>query len=50
MYSDQLSLLNAVKMLELTNGYMVVVELDDREMPVSLDEVLMDILEMEEGL
>lgn len=50
IYSDQLSLLNAVKSLEPANGYMVVVELDDREMPVSLDEVLMDILEVEENL
>lgn len=50
IYSDQLTLLKAVKTLEPANGYMVVLEIDNREMPVSLDEVLMDILEVEEGL
>ncbi len=49
IYSDQITLLKAVKSLEPSNGYMIVLEVDDREMPVSLDDVLMDILEIEEN-
>ncbi len=48
LFSDQMLLVNVVKSLEPSKGYLIVVELDDREMPVSLDDVLMDILEVEE--
>jgi hypothetical protein len=50
LYSDQMLLVNAVKSFEPSRGYLIVFNLDDRDMPVSLDEVLMDILEFEENL
>ena len=50
IYSDQVSLLKVLKNFDPTKGYMIVIELDDQQNPVSLDEVLMDILEVEEAL
>jgi hypothetical protein len=49
IYSDQLLLVNAINSLGKVKGFMIVVNLDAKEMPVSLDEVLMDILEAEES-
>lgn len=48
LFSDQQVLINAIKSLEPSRGYLIVFDLDDREMPVTLDEVLMDILDAED--
>jgi hypothetical protein len=48
LFSDQSVLVNALKSLEPSRGYLIVFDIDDREMPVTLDEVLMDILEVED--
>ncbi len=49
IYSDQLLLVKAIQSIGKAKGFMIVVNLDEKEMPVSLDEVLMDILESEES-
>ena len=48
IYSDQILLVKAIQSIGKAKGFMIVVNLDAKEMPVSLDEVLMDILEAEE--
>jgi hypothetical protein len=45
--SDQLALIKAFARDGLTNGYLVVVEIDDRLTPVSLTDVMQDILAAE---
>lgn len=48
LYSDQLILIGSIKKLNIKNGYMIVIEIDDENRPVSLDDILLDILEVEE--
>lgn len=50
VYSDQLTLLKAFESSGGPNGYLVVVELDAQEKPVSITNVIADILKAEEKL
>jgi hypothetical protein len=47
--SDQVSLLKAFLSTGRKTGFLVVVELDSKARPVSLDEVIMDMLDAESG-
>ncbi|MDZ7318347.1 MAG: hypothetical protein ONB11_04280 [candidate division KSB1 bacterium] len=47
LISDQLRFINAFRLAGSKKGYFVVVELDDKQQPVVLEEVIMDILKAE---
>ncbi len=49
LISDQLRFINAFRSAGSTTGFLVVVELDDKEQPVVLDEVIVDLLKVEGG-
>jgi hypothetical protein len=48
--SDQAALINAVEKLNDQSGYFVVVEIDDKNAPVTLNDVLPEILKAEDFL
>lgn len=50
IYSDQALLVDAINSMGKVKGFMIVLNLDAREMPVTVDEILMDILNVEENL
>lgn len=45
--SDQYALVKSFRAAGNTNGFMIVIELDDRKNPVSMDEVIMEIIKAE---
>jgi hypothetical protein len=47
IYSEQTALLKEIQKFPNTNGLLVVIDLDNQEKPVTLDEILLDILEAE---
>lgn len=47
LISDQLSFINAFRSAGSKEGYLVVIELDDKKQPVVLGEVIMDLLKAE---
>ncbi len=47
IYSDQLKLVNAIKQAGGADGYVVVIELEDKQQPVTLNEVLPFIIKAE---
>ncbi|HMV41200.1 MAG TPA: hypothetical protein PK079_02635 [Leptospiraceae bacterium] len=49
LYSDQIVLIETVRKLSTSKGYMIVVDLNEESKPVSLDDILMDVLEAEES-
>ena len=44
LVSDQLAFINAFRSAGPKEGYLVVIELDDKKQPVVLDEVIVDVL------
>ncbi len=47
IYSEQLSLLRAINTVGAKNGYLIVVEIDDQKAPVTLAEIIIDVLKAE---
>ena len=50
IYSDQAALINEFEKLKDQHGYFVVVEIDDKNAPVTLNDVLPEILKAEDFL
>jgi len=50
LVSDQIAFMNAFLSTGCQAGYLVVVELDDKPMPIVIDEILMPVLQAEEYL
>lgn len=50
MYSDQAIFIDALEKLNHLHGYLVVVEIDDKNEAVTLNNVLLQILKAEEFL
>ena len=47
IYSDQSALIEALKNLNAFKGYLIVAEIDDKKLPVTLNDILSDILHAE---
>lgn len=47
IYSDQAALISEINKLKITSGFFVVVEIDSKNSPVTLNEVLNDVLQAE---
>ena len=42
--NDQLAFINALRSAGSKEGYLVIIELDDKKQPMVLDEVIVDVL------